>query len=87
MTTRPPSFTDRELKTLDILRQNKMSWIVFYVFLFIFVAALAVLIYSLIKCEETLTTLKVALLLIDAIVGWGLKHIVANLFPKRQLNA
>ena len=80
----PPSYTDRQLKTLDILRQNKMSWIVFWVFLVIFVLTLGSLVYSLIICEDKLTPLKGAMALIDGVVGWSLKHIVASLFQKRK---
>ncbi len=78
----PRVYSDQALKTITVLRRDKMAWVVFWIFVVLFVAGLSCLIYSVVTCREKFTAFNLSLSLIDTIVGWGLRSIVANLFPK-----
>jgi formiminotetrahydrofolate cyclodeaminase len=60
-----------------------MSWIIFWVYVITFVAAMAVLLYSVLTSPEKFTPGNVALAAINGILGVGLRPIIAHLYPKR----
>jgi crotonobetainyl-CoA:carnitine CoA-transferase CaiB-like acyl-CoA transferase len=80
MTKKRPSYTDREIKTLDVLRRNRMAWIAFGFLLAVFAIILAALLYAAFTGKGE-AWLKVGMLLLDGLVGWCLKQVISYLFP------
>lgn len=80
MTDQPQSYTERQLKTLDILRRNRMAWIMFFFLLGAFLIVLSALIYSAFWSKGG-NFIKAAFFLLDGVLGWSIKQVVAYLFP------
>ncbi len=76
----PPSYSPDRLKTLAVLQRNRMAWIMFWFLLAVFTVVLAALMYAVFSGKGQ-TWIRVALVLLDGIVGWSIKSIVSYLFP------
>lgn len=84
MPNRPPSYTDRQLKTYEIIQRNRMAWVALIILFFFFAVVLAALIYAAFsgKGEDWL---KVGLTVLDGLLGTCILRIVFYLFPKRAV--
>ena len=80
MTKQPPSFTNRQLNTIDILQRNKMAWIMFWFLIVVVTIVFGLLVYSVFFGKGT-QWLSVALALLEGVFGWGLKSVISFLFP------
>jgi hypothetical protein len=76
----PPSYTDRQLKTVDVLRRNQMAWIMFWFLLLIFSVILGFFLYATFWVKDTLVT-QTILGVLDGLVGWTIKYLVKFLYP------
>lgn len=83
MTKQQPAFTDRQLKTFDIVQRTKMAWVALIFMLIVFATVLAALLYAAFSGKGE-AWLKIGLLLLDGLVGWVVKRIVSYLFPTPQ---
>ena len=76
----PPSYTDRELRTVDVLRRNQMAWIMFFFLLVVFSVVLGFFLYAAFwRSDKWLT--EIILGLLDGLIGWMMKHLVTFLYP------
>ena len=81
MNEQPPAYTDRQLKTFDLLQRNRMAW---FVLLFLF-AAFAVVLVALLYAAfsgQGKAWLTVGFTVIDGLLGTCITRIVFFLFPK-----
>ncbi len=81
---RPPSYTDRQLKTYEIIQRNHMAWVVLIVLFFFFGVVLAGLMYSAFSGYGE-RWLKVGLAVLDGLLGTCITRIVFYLFPRRAV--
>lgn len=75
-----PAYTPRQLETFKVLEKNRMAWIMFWFLLGLFTLVLLALIYAVFSGKGE-TWVRVALVVLDGIVGWSIKRIVSYLFP------
>lgn len=75
-----PNLTEQQLKTFSVLQKNKMAWVALVFMFFVFAVVLAALLISAFTGKGE-AWLKIGLLLLDGIVGWGIKRILTYLFP------
>lgn len=85
MTKPAPAYTDRQLKTFDVLERNRMAWAMLRFLLVVFGVILCALIAG-VFFVETENWIKVTFAFFDGVVGWSIKYIVAYLFPSNQLS-
>lgn len=83
MSKQQPAFTDKQLKTFDIVQRTKMAWVALVFMLIVFATVLGALLYAAFSGKGA-AWLKVGLLLLDGLVGWVVKRIVSYLFPTPQ---
>lgn len=76
----PPPLTPEQLATFSVLQKNKMAWVALIFMFFVFAVVLAALLVSAFTGKGE-AWLKIGLLLLDGIVGWGIKRILTYLFP------
>jgi hypothetical protein len=74
------SYSDRQLKTLEVLQRARMAWIAFWFVLVLLTAILLLLVYCVFWTSVD-TWVKVALALIDGSLGLSFRRIVGFLFP------
>lgn len=75
-----PALTAAQLKTFNVLQQNKMAWVALIFMFIVFAVVLAALLISAFTGKGE-AWLKIGLLLLDGIIGWGIKRILTYLFP------
>ena len=77
----PPNFTVAQLETIDVLRRNRMAWIMFVFLLLVFLGLLGFVIFGLATGSMRCGMETYALLGLDGIIGWSLRAVVSWLFP------
>jgi fluoride ion exporter CrcB/FEX len=76
-----PNYTVAQLETLDVLRRNRMAWIMFIFLLFVFLGLLGFVLYGLVTGSMRCGMETFTLLGLDGIIGWSLRAVVSWLFP------
>src|SRR5205809_1999852 len=76
----PPEYTDGQLRTFDLVQRNKMAWFALIFMFAAFAVVLIALLYAAFSGKGE-AWLKIGLLLLDGLVGWGIKQILSYLFP------
>lgn len=76
----PPAYSDRQLKTLALLRQNRQAWILFWFLLVAFSVILGFFLYAAFWRQNAWLA-ETILGPLDGIVGWAMKDVVKFLFP------
>jgi hypothetical protein len=77
---RPPSYTDQQLRTLEVLTRIRWAGRMLVVLTSIFVVFLGIVIYAAFSNLDVVV--KVALALVEGVIGWSIKIIVTFLFPR-----
>ena len=76
----PPSYTKRQLETLDVLQRNRHANTLFYFLLVVFSGILVGVVYLTISGKGNVTML-LGMLGLDGLIGWSIRQIVAYLYP------
>jgi hypothetical protein len=84
MRNQPAEYSDRQLKTYEVIQRTYMAWVALIFLFSAFAAVLAGLLYAAFsgKGEQWL---KVGLLVMDGLLGTCLTRIVFYLFPRRAV--
>lgn len=81
MTLTPtPSYTPSQLKALVVLQRTSMAWYMFWFLLITFSIGFGTFIY-LVLCDKGSAAQQVSVFVLDGIIGWTMKTVVAYLFP------
>lgn len=80
----PPSYTDRQLKTVIILKRLRMITVFFYTLLFVFLGILGLFLFFVFTEADWQT--KTILGVLDGIVGWALKPLTQYLFNDQDIS-
>lgn len=78
-----PNLSPEQAKVYDVIARIKMAWVALWVFLALFIILCGAFLYSLF-CIQGQGVAKLIIGGIDALLAWGLKIILGNLFPPRQ---
>lgn len=81
MTKQPPAYTDRQLKTYDVLERTRMAWVVLHFLLGAFAVVLIAFLAGVFFVEMEFWV-KGILGLLDGVLGWSIKTVVSFLFPQ-----
>lgn len=76
----PPDLTPSQLKAYEILERLRMAWVALIFMFTVFAVVIAALLVAAFTGKGE-AWLKIGLLLLDGIVGWGIKRILTYLFP------
>ena len=82
--TNPPAYSDRQLRTFEVLERNRMAWLAFYVVIGTFIFLTLVWVYAVFFRNDVANELKWALSLGNGILALALHRIVRFLFPKKH---
>ena len=85
MTNKPPAYTDRQLKTFDVLERNKMAWTMFTYLLCAFGVISLSLIIAVFFVSGIETWIKAVFAALDTVIGWSIRYVVVYLFPSSQV--
>jgi hypothetical protein len=80
----PPSYTDRQLKTYEVIQRNYMAWVSLVFAFTAFSVCLAGLLYSAFSGKGE-AWLRVGLLVIDGLLGTCITRVFFYLFPRRAV--
>ena len=80
MNNLPPSYTDPQLRTFDVVQRNRMAWIVLIFILVVIAGTLIGVAYSAYTGHGS-AWINIGILLLDGLLGWCLKQVVSYLFP------
>jgi len=77
---RPPSLTDKQRKTYEVLQKIRMAWVVLWFVLCLFSAGFIAFLWSLFVLPSDALA-KSALGGTNFLLGWAMKAVVRYLFP------
>ena len=80
--TPPPSLTDKQLKTLDVLTRTKMAWVMLLVYLALLIIFAAAFLYALFFVQNNVLG-KAVIGGFNGFIGWELRKVTSYLFPAR----
>jgi hypothetical protein len=73
-------YSDDQIKSLIVLQKVRMTWIMFWFSMFVFIVILCALFYSILFNTGDVWT-RISLALLNGIVGSSIRRIVFYLFP------
>ncbi len=80
----PPSYTDQQLKTYEIIQRNRMAWVALIILFVFFAAVLTGLMYAAFSGKGA-EWFKIGLAVLDGLLGTCIVRVVFFLFPRRAV--